>query len=167
MPAKNSSLILLSFFLLGLFCLITLFEVKAQNQEKTTPRPDQNTNQDIVVLIVDVVAVEPNEGQVNCLLFNSKESYLKNPYQNVNVNIGDSDKTKCIFYEVAKGTYAVSVIYDKDGNGKLNTGLFSIPTEPVGMSNNPKSTFGPPGFDAAKFELDTHKVITVNLSKVR
>ena len=50
---------------------------------------------------------------------------------------------------LAAGQYAVSVVHDRDGNGKLNTNLLGIPTEPYGFSGKPAS-FGPPSFaDAA------------------
>jgi uncharacterized protein (DUF2141 family) len=54
---------------------------------------------------------------------------------------------------VPYGVHAVSVWHDLEGDGKMATGLFSIPKEPVGVSNNTKSRFGPPRFDDAKFEL--------------
>ncbi|RXZ30650.1 DUF2141 domain-containing protein [Sphingomonas desiccabilis] len=50
------------------------------------------------------------------------------------------------------GTYAVSVIHDENGNGKLDT-FAGIPREGFGFSNNPGLGFGPPRFAAAQFSL--------------
>jgi uncharacterized protein (DUF2141 family) len=56
------------------------------------------------------------------------------------------------FTDVAPGTYALSLIHDENGNGKLDTSL-AIPSEGFGFSRNPKITFGPPSFKAAAFAL--------------
>lgn len=65
------------------------------------------------------------------------------------------------------GTYAVSVIYDEDGNGELNTGLLGIPTEPVGFSNNAAGLFGPPDFAEAAIVLTAPRTIEIRLAHVR
>ncbi len=56
------------------------------------------------------------------------------------------------FGAVASGTYALSLIHDENGNGKLDTSM-AIPSEGFGFSRNPKITFGPPKFKAASFAL--------------
>jgi uncharacterized protein (DUF2141 family) len=54
------------------------------------------------------------------------------------------------FDAVKPGTYALSLIHDENGNGKLDTAL-AIPKEGFGFSRNPKIAFGPPSFKAASF----------------
>ena len=62
------------------------------------------------------------------------------------------------------GRYAVAVYHDRDNSGKLETGAFGIPKEPVGFSNNPSFLFGPPSFDAAAIQLDdTARQLTIEL----
>jgi uncharacterized protein (DUF2141 family) len=56
------------------------------------------------------------------------------------------------FADVAAGTYALSLIHDENGNGKLDTSL-AIPSEGFGFSRNPKITFGPPKFNSAAFAI--------------
>ncbi len=58
------------------------------------------------------------------------------------------------FTDVPPGTYAIGVVQDVNANGKLDTKMFGIPAEPVGVSNNAKGRFGPPKFDDAKFADD-------------
>lgn len=53
---------------------------------------------------------------------------------------------------LAAGLYAVSVVHDRDGNGKLNTNLMGLPTEPYGFSGKPAS-FGPPSFADASLRV--------------
>ncbi len=59
------------------------------------------------------------------------------------------------------GDYAVSLIHDENGNGKLDKNLFGIPTEGVGFSQNPKLSFGPPTYAASRFDVagDTNETI--------
>lgn len=53
---------------------------------------------------------------------------------------------------LAPGSYAVSLFHDENQNGRLDT-LFGIPREGFGFSRNPVVRFGPPRFDAARFEM--------------
>lgn len=52
----------------------------------------------------------------------------------------------------AQGQYAISIIHDENGNGKLDTSLM-IPREGFGFSRNPVITFGPPKFASARFPV--------------
>jgi uncharacterized protein (DUF2141 family) len=54
------------------------------------------------------------------------------------------------FAGITPGTYAISLIHDENGNGKLDTRVI-IPREGFGFSRNPTITFGPPSFAAASF----------------
>lgn len=51
------------------------------------------------------------------------------------------------------GTYAVAVFHDEDGNGKFDQGLFGIPLERYGFSNDARGFFSAPDFTAARFEI--------------
>ena len=52
------------------------------------------------------------------------------------------------------GKYAITIFHDVNDNEELDTNFIGIPKEPYGFSNNPKSSFGPPGFDDAVFEFE-------------
>jgi uncharacterized protein (DUF2141 family) len=53
---------------------------------------------------------------------------------------------------VAPGAYALSVIHDENGNGRLDT-FAGIPKEGFGFSRNPAIRFGPPSFTAVEFSV--------------
>ena len=110
---------------------------------------------------------EPNTGQVFLSLFSSEETYLKEPFKYEEIKVNESGEISWTFEGLTAGTYAVSAIYDKNGNGKLDTGLFKIPKEPIGMSNDAKASFGPPSFKKASFTLDESTEITIHLTKVK
>jgi uncharacterized protein (DUF2141 family) len=52
------------------------------------------------------------------------------------------------FEGLPSGTYALALIHDENGNGKLDT-VMGIPREGFGFSNNPAIRFGPPSFKSA------------------
>lgn len=56
------------------------------------------------------------------------------------------------FLHVPGGSYALSIIHDENGNGKLDT-FAKIPREGFGFSGNPPIRFGPPKFDEARFDV--------------
>jgi uncharacterized protein (DUF2141 family) len=52
------------------------------------------------------------------------------------------------FEGLPSGTYALALIHDENGNGKLDT-MMGIPREGFGFTNNPAIRFGPPSFKSA------------------
>ncbi len=69
-----------------------------------------------------------------------------------------SNPQTVVIEKVPYGTWAVAVWHDANGDGVLQTGIFGIPKEPMGTSNNPKPRLGPPRFDDAKFELKQERL---------
>lgn len=63
---------------------------------------------------------------------------------------------------VPAGTYAVSLIHDENGNGKLDTAL-GMPREGFGFSRNPAISFGPPKFKSAAFVVNGTAAQTVKM----
>lgn len=61
--------------------------------------------------------------------------------------------------QLAPGVYAMTVFYDEDGDGELDTNFIGIPKEPIAMSNNAKMKFGPPKYEDAKFEVGEEPVV--------
>ena len=61
---------------------------------------------------------------------------------------------RLVFPGLAPGRYAVRAFADENGNGKLDTNLFGMPTERYGFSNDAKGNRGAPEFDAAAIGVD-------------
>lgn len=53
---------------------------------------------------------------------------------------------------VPPGRYAAQAFHDANGNGKVDRGLFGIPKEGVGFSNDARIVLAPPKFADAAFE---------------
>jgi uncharacterized protein (DUF2141 family) len=61
------------------------------------------------------------------------------------------------------GIYAAAIIHDANSNGKLDTNFLGIPTEAYGFSNNARGSFGPPSFEACKFEIKKDAIIRIQI----
>ena len=68
-----------------------------------------------------------------------------------------------VFPGLAPGRYAVRVFADENGNGKLDTNLFGMPTERYGFSNDAKGNRGAPEFDAAAIGVDADLQTVIHL----
>ncbi len=113
-----------------------------------------------------VSGAKPSHGQAVLSLFNSSDNYLNEPIVSAHENIDANGKTVFRLSGLSNGDYAISVFYDEDENGKLNTGFLGIPTEFVGFSNNAKGSFGPPSYDQVKFKFTGSTKISINLGAV-
>ena len=51
-----------------------------------------------------------------------------------------------VFRDLAPGRYGIAAIHDINGNGKLDSNLLGVPTEPFGFGNDAKVNFAPPDF---------------------
>jgi uncharacterized protein (DUF2141 family) len=56
---------------------------------------------------------------------------------------------------VPPGRYAAQAFHDRNGNGKVDRGLFGIPKEAVGFSNDAPTPMRAPHFEDAAFEHGT------------
>ena len=136
-----------------LLCLLVLGGVRAQDATLS--------------LTVTVEDAQPNIGQIIISLFGS-ENYMQTPTAQQTGSVDDDGRCTLVFQGLTAGEYAVSVVYDEDMDGELDTGLFRIPTERIGFSNNAKSRFGPASYEDARFLLSsTNTAITINLVGAR
>jgi uncharacterized protein (DUF2141 family) len=58
-----------------------------------------------------------------------------------------------VFVGVAPGTYALSLIHDENGNGKLDKNFVGVPSEGYGVSNNKTYALSAPKWDESTFKL--------------
>lgn len=62
------------------------------------------------------------------------------------------------FDNLPYGNYAVAIYHDRNSNERLNRGLFGMPTEGYGFSNDAPANFGPADFDDAVFAIESTDV---------
>lgn len=129
--------------------------------------PQIFSDQDKITLVVNVSGATPGKGQAILSLFTSSDTYLKKPNFSESKAINNNGQVIFSLDQLDPGTYAVSVIYDEDSNGELNTGFLGIPSELVGFSNNATSMFGPPSYTDASFVLSKSGTINIVLGKAK
>ncbi len=79
------------------------------------------------------------------------------------LTVASTEPMTLTFTDLAPGTYAVMVMQDENGNGKLDSNIIGIPKEGYGFSNNP-NVMRKPNFDEAKFEVtDADKAIEIKI----
>ncbi|HWS26985.1 MAG TPA: DUF2141 domain-containing protein [Xanthomonadales bacterium] len=110
--------------------------------------------------------IQPGE-QVLLSVYDQEAQWLKQPVQKVKeaapADIGSAGTHTLLIDALAAGRYAVLVYVDRNGNGKLDRGMFGRPTEPYGFSNGGGS-FGPPDFaDAAIDVAEAGTAIRIDL----
>ena len=120
-----------------------------------------------LALTVEVFGATPGEGQIVFTLFDSKQTFLKQPFATRSVPVNGEGRAFSRFKGLDVGTYALSVYHDADANGELNTNLFGIPTELVGFSNQARGLLGPPSFEKASFPLSENHSLEIRLGKAK
>ncbi|KAA1193392.1 DUF2141 domain-containing protein [Pseudohalioglobus sediminis] len=108
------------------------------------------------VLRVEVSGLNDVSGELHISVYDNEEAWLgDDKAAALAVDIDAAREGELVIAELllAPGDYAVSIFYDKNGNGKLDTNFIGIPKEPVALSNNAKPSFGPPKYEDALFTL--------------
>jgi uncharacterized protein (DUF2141 family) len=114
-------------------------------------------------LTVEVLNPRSTQGTVGATLFSAAAGWLKTDQAVQATQQPSASKVTLVFRNVPPGRYALSVMHDENGNGKLDTNLIGIPTERYGFSRDAASRMGPPSFDDAAFDLQADTALTVNL----
>jgi len=136
-----------------------------QQSEAETPAASQCRPGQSGCITVYIRELKKPEGKLGVLLYSSKKGFPDKPDLAVAKRIKTISSTahEVTFENVPYGTYAVSVLHDENGNGKMDKTFIGIPKEGFGVSNNPKIKTGPPSFSEALFTLD-RKQAEVNVT---
>jgi acyl-CoA reductase-like NAD-dependent aldehyde dehydrogenase/uncharacterized protein (DUF2141 family) len=121
-------------------------------------------------LLLQVSLPERAHGRVAYLLFNSPHGFPQDKIKAVRHGfsspVGNASTQTIDVGDLPPGRYAASVYLDENENGKLDSGLFGIPKEPVGASNNPRHRMGPPHFEDCIFTM-TSSPLCLSIQLVR
>ncbi|MFC7332370.1 DUF2141 domain-containing protein [Rhodocista pekingensis] len=63
------------------------------------------------------------------------------------------------FEDLPSGTYAVQVLHDTNGDGKMEQDQWGAPLEPTGFSRDAIGYYGPPDFESAAFAFDGKEIV--------
>jgi len=110
------------------------------------------------MLKVNIKGFESNKGTLMLEVLSPQKKSLKRlmlPIANKQVTVDITD--------LSAGQYSVRVFHDENDNKKLDTGMFGIPKEDWGMSNNVKAVMGPPDFNESLFWLKENRTLEIVL----
>jgi uncharacterized protein (DUF2141 family) len=114
---------------------------------------------------VTVNGLEGDEGQVLIALFLDASGWPGETAHAFAVSTLPIQNNQVVtaFENVPAGPFAISVFHDKNGDRKLDTGPFGIPSEPYGFSRDARGELGPPSFDQARLDLPGAQSISVSI----
>lgn len=102
-------------------------------------------------LTVRVEGVEDNSGTFHVAVFDA-DGWVDNEAVAGSI-VAVEEGAELTFTGLAPGIYGIKLYQDVDENGELNLGMWGIPSEPYGFSNDVSARMGPPKFKRARFEL--------------
>ena len=122
-------------------------------------------NEDVngaAVLTLTITEIKDPRGLMSVALYNSENNYNQGRRIAGILAEVSGDKVVISYDGLPEGDYAVKLYHDVDSNGKMNTNLFGIPSEPYAFSNNAKGIMGPAPWIKSKFQIaassNTHEI---------
>lgn len=113
-------------------------------------------------LTIEVRGIEKVKGQLYVAFYSSEDTFLKKPLTGLRVEVTDTVLTiPC--QGLPAGEYAFALFQDENGNGRLDTAAFGIPTEKSGFSNNAEGIMGSPSYDKCLFCLQKDTLMVIDL----
>lgn len=122
---------------------------------------DRAQAQDAASLTITFQGITQPTGEIRGQLFDSEAAYRGKgqPVAAFIVPVG-GDSASTVVPGLKPGRYAVRAFHDVDGDGKMGTNPFGIPTEPFGFSNDARGAFGPAEWSDAAFEVTVGEAAT-------
>jgi uncharacterized protein (DUF2141 family) len=114
------------------------------------------------ILVVEISGLKDATGNVYIAVYDSDSTWLSDTtVLSKKVPISDALDGQLVRTELQLplGEYALSVFYDKDNDGELDTNFIGLPKEPIALSNNAVAKFGPPKYADAVFTLGAEPLI--------
>jgi uncharacterized protein (DUF2141 family) len=105
-------------------------------------------------VVVRISGLSEPLGQVGCSLFAGATGFpMDNSAARVLWLPAEAGGVTCRYADVPEGSYAVSIGHDLNGNRRVDTNFFGLPTEQWGVSNNARPSLRAPRFDEAVFKV--------------
>jgi uncharacterized protein (DUF2141 family) len=102
---------------------------------------------------VDVSEFRNTQGTLNCRLFTQPADFPDGAgaaSQRVAIT---GRQAHCVFGKLTPGTYAMAVVHDENGNGRLDKNLLGVPSEGYGVSNNRTYALSGPNWQESTFTV--------------
>jgi len=117
-------------------------------------------------LHVAIEGLRNDKGKVLLALYNSEAGFPEDAEKAVDTAVVSikNGKAQAVFNLDHSSTYAVCLVHDENNNGSMDKGLFGIPLEGYGFSNDAKGFMSAPPFKDASIEvIGSDYYITINI----
>jgi uncharacterized protein (DUF2141 family) len=102
-------------------------------------------------------------GAVMVSLYDNEAAYAGGaPVRQARIDVAKGERT-ATFDALEAGDYAVKAFHDVNGDGRMNTNPFGLPTEPSAFSNNAHGSMGPARWNQARIKVQGAIVQTIEL----
>lgn len=113
---------------------------------------------------INVGTFRNTKGWLGCRLYSSPTGFPRDPTPREQRIAIPGGIARCTFTNVPAGTYAVAVMHDENGNGKLDSNFLGIPTEGYGVSNNHTHAMSAPTWDESKFDVKAGQDVRLGIA---
>ena len=105
-------------------------------------------------LFVEVVGAENDKGQIHFGLYDGPKAFAeKDGRIDGTQKPIENGQALGVFKGLAPGFYAVVAFHDENDNGEFDQGLFGIPLEKFGFSNEAVAFLTAPSFESARVRV--------------
>lgn len=142
---------LLTTVILGCGALLPLSASAATGQDVTEMKTVKPLADAVLTLTVE--NIKKPKGFISAGLYQGQAGYEGGQRLTGELVAVEGNSVTLTFKNVPVGEYGIKLIHDVDGDGKMDTGLFGIPSEPYAFSNSARGSMGPAKWDKAKFNI--------------
>lgn len=105
-------------------------------------------------LDVEIVGIASDSGDVHVALYNDPAGFPKSQGMLIETEAPIKNGIAlATFKNLTPGRYAIAIYHDENDNNKFDQGLFGIPLEDFGFSNDVTVFLSPPEFEDAAFDV--------------
>ncbi len=126
--------------------------------------PTSSHASDPVVVTVELIDAQSRPGRLQCAAWATEQGF---PFDHAKA-VAHADasvqgtRVSCAL-ELPPGRYAVAVMHDENGNGRIDKNFVGMPTEGWATSNNVVHRFRGPTFDESAVQIDGPTTLRLEL----
>jgi len=114
---------------------------------------------------IEVSQLRSVKGELRCALYSAEATFPEGePVVAQRVVLGAGVATVCVFTNVPAGTWAATAHHDENVDARINKGLFGIPSEGYGVSNNHTYATHGPRWGESIFSVTTGEAKLLSIS---
>jgi len=120
-----------------------------------------STESRIGTLVIELRNIDVTEGCLRLAVYRNAMNFLKDEGNVLGkiITVKELKEEQITLSNLDFGDYALAAYHDINNNGRLDTNLLGIPTEPYAFSNNVKAKWRNPRFEEACFAFNRSRQV--------